>query len=709
MEKQKTTLGLETLITRMMHDVYKPFNFNLREQQLDFRIHEQYNPKFVQPILSVVEDFSSADLKSATIILIEAVGASGKSELTRNISYRLHCPIVDLAETEVVAGNSLTGLLNKRMHRHDASDFQDDIIDGKSTLIIDALDEGYLKTNNQGYLNFIEDVLSLESTAQCPVIMLGRYNAVELAATYLYDKNVKFITLQIEPFTLQLAKEFIDKHVNASAKIKYEQSYKDARDHILNSINGFFKDQASIKSQASERFIGYAPVLQSIAALFDEKLNYASLLDELRESNVQSVNLIVEIIQRILKRDRTEKIWPNLIDSLIQDRDQEFCDYVKRTVYSDEEQCARILYSTLHKPMPDLEITDRSFLSKYNEQIENWINEHPFIGRKHTISNIVFESYILALLITNQTYQEAAYIYIRRYGVSYMFAYIYTALYGFEQIDKNILPFIYHSLSELNTQHSYYTMYLNKQIDEGNGDSFLADIEFIGSDESMQDYRGVVEYHITDTLDFGNKLEHMNINVPLDMSFNSRKVDLVAPSFIHCKNILIFSEEFTIYKNNEAATFVIECDDIAVDQGFEQYLKVGGPGVADKTLRLICPNKAEYPLFDFWTSETVVLKNLSEETLDKYKKLRSVIIEFRSHSKGELAKHSERIDFVKGNDDLGKAVIKALKETKVMYLRRPLYVLDTDMMDSVLGLSYDGIRRLEINPTVIAFLERIQL
>lgn len=44
-----------------------------------------------------------------------------------------------------------------------------------------------------------------------------------------------------------------------------------------------------------------------------------------------------------------------------------------------------------------------------------------------------------------------------------------------------------------------------------------------------------------------------------------------------------------------------------------------------------------------------------------------------------------------------------------MYLRRPLYVLDTDMMDSVLGLSYDGIRRLEINPTVIAFLERIQL
>ena len=142
-------------------------------------------------------------------------------------------------------------------------------------------------------------------------------------------------------------------------------------------------------------------------------------------------------------------------------------------------------------------------------------------------------------------------------------------------------------------------MYLNKQIDEGNGDSFLADIEFISSDESMQDYRGVVEYHITDTLDFGNKLEHMNINVPLDMSFNSRKVDLVAPSFIHCKNILIFSEEFTIYKNNEAATFVIECDDIAVDQGFEQYLKVGGPGVADKTLRLICPNKAEYPLFDF--------------------------------------------------------------------------------------------------------------
>ena len=663
----------------------------------------------MQPILSIVEDCSSTlDLQSAQIILIEAVGASGKTELTRNMSYRLKCPIVDLAETEVVAGNSLTGLLNKRMHRHDASDYQDSIMEGFSTLIIDALDEGYLKTNNQGYLNFIDDVISLESTNLCPIIMLGRYNAVELAAAYLFEKEINFITLQIEPFTIQSAIEFIDKSVKNNAKIRYEHNYKETRDYILNSINGFFKDQASISTHAAERFIGYAPVLQSIATLFDENLNYASLLKELRGNHIQSVNMIIDIIQRILRRDREEKVWPNLINGLLENRKKDFCEKVRAVVYSDDEQCARVLYTALGQEMPDLQIDDPSFMSVYTEHIKEWIEEHPFMGKHKKISNIVFESYILAKLINNPTYQDAAYSYIQLHGVSYMFAYIYNSVYGFEKVDKKILPYFYSSLCELNNQQSHYSMYLTEYSRE-NPDVIICDIEFIGSDESLQNYKGKVEYCLDDILDFGNNLKYVNILVPLGFELKSRKIDLTSPSLIRCKTLFVYSEEFTLYNNQDNTTFVFECDNLVVEQRYDQYLKIGGPGVENKTLRLICPDKAQYPLIDYWTSDTTELKDLSEENMNKYKKLRSVIIEFRSHGKGELAKHSERIDHVKGNDDLGKAVIDALKESGVMYLEKPLYVLDTDKMDRVLGLSYDGIRKLEINPIVESFLENIKI
>lgn len=259
---------------RMRPTEYISFEYKLKEELDDFKVEMNPNPKFIAPVLSVVRDYSPNEINEACYILVEAVGASGKTELTKSISCSLSCPILDLGRTKVVAGNSLTGLLYKRLDRRDSFSYIENISEGKSTLMIDALDEGYMKTNNQGYLDFLDDIISLNPQKECPIIMLGRYNAVELAANYLFENGAKFITLQIEPFTLNQAKEFIDKAVGSSA-LRYEAIYKDTRDYIIETINGFFKDQSSIKNHASERFIGYAPVLQSISAFFKENLNSA--------------------------------------------------------------------------------------------------------------------------------------------------------------------------------------------------------------------------------------------------------------------------------------------------------------------------------------------------------------------------------------------------------------------------------------------------
>lgn len=193
MEKQhdrKVEHRLENVLKRIKPGDYVPFAYELKTQLEDFRLEKEENPKFVAPDLTEDQENSTSSLKDARIILIEAVGATGKTELTKKMSFCLQSPIFDLGLTKVVAGNSLTGLLTKRMNLMNCFNYMESIRYGRANIIIDALDEGCMKTNYQGYLDFLEDVLSLGPKKECPIILLGRYNAVELAASFFATKDI---------------------------------------------------------------------------------------------------------------------------------------------------------------------------------------------------------------------------------------------------------------------------------------------------------------------------------------------------------------------------------------------------------------------------------------------------------------------------------------------------------------------------------------
>lgn len=699
--------GLETVIKLIKPENYKEYDYTLRECLPDFGVKTALNPKFIAPILAEVPELSTTELSQACIILIEAVGATGKTELTRNLSCRLKCPVLDLGKTNVVAGNSLTGLLTKRMQRKDSFAYMDDITAGQATMIIDALDEGYMKTNNQGYLDFLDDVLSMDPKKGCPIVMLGRYNAVELAAALLFDRDVNFVTLQIEPFTLAQAKDFIDKAISTDSRLKYASVYKETRDYIIETINGFFKDQSSIKDNTSQRFIGYAPVLQSIAAFFDENTNYRVVLDDLRQNNHKSVKLIIDIIERILKRDREQKVIPFVKETLLEGRSEDFKKSVLNVIYDFDEQCARILYNIMRVSFPELPIHDNSFINAYSEHIVEWIREHPFMGKKKP-ANIVFESYILARMINNSKYRDVAYRYMRENGTSYMFAYIYQTLYDFKEIDKRTLPYLYESLRELNNKQAYYSFEMDCVSSNLQSDAVECNFEFNGSNDTMEAYSGSVKYRSDDSIDLGAHLEYINISTPLDFRLSTMKVEATAPSYIKCRNLLVESEELILHASTAVERmFVFECDNVVISQRYNQFLQISGVGNCDRFLKVMCEQKPEYPIFDYWESPKARLSALTDEMFRRYKKLRSIILEFRSHSKSELAKHHERIDFVLGGNTVGKSIINALLARKIMYLKGHLYILDSDVMDSELGLSYDGIRNFKLTDEVKRFLNGV--
>ncbi len=171
---------------------------------------------------------------------------------------------------------------------------------GHASMIIDGLDEGQLRTKDAAFLSFLDDILVVARDAKnTPFVLLGRMNAVERCAFYFWEQDISAEILNIEPFTEEQAKDFID---NQLGDIKYDAQYREVRNHIISSVKGFFRNESEITKVESQNFIGYAPVLLAISILLRDERNFKALFEKLTKKNDQGVDLILDISKRIMKR-----------------------------------------------------------------------------------------------------------------------------------------------------------------------------------------------------------------------------------------------------------------------------------------------------------------------------------------------------------------------------------------------------------------------
>lgn len=65
----------------------------------------------------------------------------------------------------------------------------------------------------------LDNIIKMASdSTEVPFVLLGRTNIIEIVTLYLEEKGVKLALLQIEPFTIESAKNFIDKHVSSETR-----------------------------------------------------------------------------------------------------------------------------------------------------------------------------------------------------------------------------------------------------------------------------------------------------------------------------------------------------------------------------------------------------------------------------------------------------------------------------------------------------------
>lgn len=709
------TLGFTTLLHNISGDGLTPFKYTIHDDTGSLRIETAPFKNYVQPVFSIVSHFGEEHpAEGARIVLISAVGATGKSTLAKELSYQLHCPIIDLGKAEVMGGNSLTGIIFKKLDIMEASSFARSLKSGSSTMIIDGLDEGFQRTKTQGYYDFLDDVIGLTAQTGKSFILLGRTNAIELAALHFETKEVPTITYQIEPFTIKQAEEFINTNLKDEVGIDiFGKPYQDLRNYIIDSIGGFFKDRKDVKKSQYERFIGYAPVLLSIAEfLRKNKGNFQRVLSDFQKDQLRGTTLIISIVEGILMRDKELKIQPQLIEEKLKGRDPAFQQRARDKAYNFDEQCARVLYRCLDRPYTLPVTGDERFDFEYSQGIERWIDEHPFLADKK-ITNTVFEGYILARLISNPLFCNIVDEYIQRTsGMSYMFFSIYQEMYkNNEYLDLSIVSYLYTSLKALDNKVKYYRLdftYDEEDADDLAGATRNCYLSFEGCEESdLPKYQFKVSINSASRLQLHNYVCDVYIDVPINVEISSPRIVLSAPGYINCKNVEIMTDEIVLACKSPDDLFTIEAENVEllVDK---TYPNVITDGDSKKYFTIVCDNPLPHPLNEYQSSLTQKCVKLTALQKEYYQKMRRTLIMFRSHSKGEFAKVQSKINNRISSKPDGKVVVEALLEKGIIFPREKFYVIDKDKMNDYLGLKFDGLRACVINDKVISFLQGIK-
>lgn len=347
------------------------------------------------------ESDSGPELRSAEVILISASAAVGKSTLARALSATQGIPVLDLAHTPVATG-SLIGILN------DYTGATSPLVEfhaGNAPVIIDALDEGRLRSGDNSYLSFIETsaqlILQSRQHRKPKLVMLGRAEAIAYAEILLIEAGVDVALLSVGYFGEEGAKELV--HAYAAAAAKPDSLYLVHRKPAEELVETYFckiADALGIPRKdlwhtpSGRSFAGYAPVLAAIGGLLPEVENFVEAQNKLQDARLNSAWGVIEnVLEAIIHREQG-KMATQLANAGVSN--------AEGRLYSSQEQLALILQYVQHLPLTGTSTVrlGAADTAKYSDQVSRFLPEHPFI-KERKFSNEVIASYVVAKAIEN--------------------------------------------------------------------------------------------------------------------------------------------------------------------------------------------------------------------------------------------------------------------------------------------------------------------
>jgi hypothetical protein len=641
-----------------------------------------------------------------SVVLISAVGATGKTALASVLSFDTKLPILDLAKHKPVGDNTLTGLLTTAYDVKQISAILQGLASGTFGIIIDGLDEGYSKTTDKAFEAFLDDVAArCRGAPRSTFVLLGRSKTIEQCWAYLVDRNVSVGVVSISPFSLESARRYIDLYTEG-LKSAHKQQYAEARDYVLSKLQAVFNSSTSKGAVDFLSFIGYPPVLDAVATLLRTEKNFHSLVNSFtaEDANVE-VGLLHNIASYILVRERDQKVLTNIVQPLTDTAPAAMRSDALARAFLPREQCLRLLAYCLGEPLSYPAISDPALNSMYERQLETFLPEHPFL-RDRAFRNAVFEAVAIAMLIDSSEPHDVALInrYTSTRKHSYYLVYMTQLLARDKLIPADNLKSLIAAAMEFRSVHSGVNIAIEGS-EGGDGGRIQVDIEIaLNKSEDLDTYFSFVSAVTPETvLCLGSELEAAYVSLPCAVLMTSgAEIELTAPVEIDAQTVTLAARSLVLKAHRKEASSDISIVANNIRSSVEQ---ISANGV-QFSVALDDLTGVTYPVVQY-ASRRRPLPN-DPELSQKYFRLKRILMEFRSHSKGALARYKGKIEHERVlKNDVGRRVLERLVADQVLFLKGSFYYVDPEAQNKYLGITWQDLRRGQPSEALLAYLRSI--
>ena len=669
----------------------------------------------VSPYIEPTFTKEECQTEKPSILLISAVGASGKTTTAHALAYDTGLPILDLAKHKPVGDNTLTGILTASYPIQHIGQVLEGFRQGTHGVIIDGIDEGRSKTTEQGFEAFLDDLIERSRGAtSTSIVIFGRSQVLIGVWVYLEEKKADVGLVKIEPFDLEKAKGYIDAYVTMN-NLTQQSMYEQARDNVLEKLGAAFTSSTR-EDDAFLSFIGYPPVLDAIATLLRTEVNYHRISSELSDVTNGSleIDLLIRIANYLLDRERTAKAMPNFINQIADQADEQLATRLRNSLYGKEEQCARVLSLALSQSFPRQMIMDKALNEQYENALEPWCPEHPFLEDRH-VRNAVFEALAVTHCVLSdvEDYQELAYNYMLSKQPTYHLLYIMAALVSDKEISARFFNMLIQSCSEFIDLHGTIEIGVNgvswEDLDVADTTAVQLELKIAFPDNGPErefHFNGKVNKVSKVTL--GPFLFNTSVTLPCHVELRGAPaIECTGTCRIAAASLHIDAQDLVVRGMNQANE-----DDTINEPGLFLDAKevqgcVNSISLKGGMLEIGCvDHKLVYPLAEYVKKHEKM--SVAIDFDEKYRRLRRIFMEFASHSKGGLAKYRDKIEHDRVlRGECGRKVLDQLLIEGVFNYDSKFYYLNSENFSKILGITWQELRQHKLTPLTEAFLNRV--
>lgn len=667
-------------------------NYALPFQVPGWSNSETTSTSFVEAELTLREGFDDLD---QPIWFVAAPGAVGKSTLARQIAAATSAVYLNLAEADTVAGNYLAGgLVKTGLYPY----WQNE----QCTVLIDALDEARLRVTQSSFEDFLDDIVTMTRNRGVPLVIFGRVGVIDDSWLILNEKGVSPPIFEINFFDIERANKFV---LSALRRISetpgFEPLRQNLQKHSVVYEDVVRKSLASINKLAASdgsRFSGYAPVLEAVAAVISREKNPAHFSID-GDASSQS-ELLESLTAKILDRE-SEKLRAQLGDIPIDTRAR---------LYGPEEQMRRLSHVVLGGPSPSIP----NFLTPdeagvYATALEGFVAQHPYLdGNNRKASGAVFSAAVnaFALFADESQLRIAAERYATDAGhtPNPFLIDFYDAEIGkrkIQEIPPEHVGFIYESARSRASSGDIVRLSI-----EADKEAEHADMEISAENSATEGKTSGKRYKISQAgmLKFGRQLSGVSIDAePMSLSIgDGGPAEIHGPTIISVAALNLLCSDLAFSKSDITQTdnsIFIEASELSVST-----LNSVPTVRSDVAVGVRWPGSEQFP----WTSLSKEEEQIFGELGDKLKLFRRLVMAFRSHSKGELARFKDKIEHARmTGGDFGERLRQRMLDDGILTLRGPMYVLHPDKLGAATGVSFQDIKMRTFGEKARAYLAGI--